>query len=75
MRTWELVYFRDTELGILGWGEAAINAVKGGRMERRRSWSGGGGSHWDVEGGMVGREGSRDGKDVCRRPVRVRGED
>ena len=75
MRAWECVNFRDAELRILGWGEAAINAVKGGRMERRRSWSGRGGGHWDVEGGMVGREGSWDGKGVCSRPVRVRGED
>ena len=75
MGTWECVYFRDTELRILGWGEAAINAVQGGRMERGRSWSGGGGGHWDIEGGVVGREGSRDGKGVCRRPVRVGGGD
>ena len=45
------------------------------RVERRRSRSERGGGHWDVEGGMVGREGSWDGKGVCSRPVRVRGED
>ena len=29
MRARESVHFRDAELRILGWGEAAINAVKG----------------------------------------------
>jgi hypothetical protein len=66
MRAWECVYFRDTEFWILGWGEAAVNAVKGRRMERRRRGGGRGSGHWDVEGGMVGREGSWDGKGVCR---------
>jgi hypothetical protein len=66
VRARECVDFCDAELRILGWREAAINAIKGGRVERRRRWSGGGGGHWNVEGGVVGREGSRDWKGVCR---------
>ena len=66
MGAWECVNFCDAELRILGWGEAAINAVKGRRMEGRRRWRGGGGGHWYVEGRMVGRERSRDREGVCR---------
>ena len=75
MSTGEGDYFRDAELRILGGGEATIDAIKGGGMERRRGRGGWEGGHRDVEGGMVRWERIWDWEGARGRPVRVRGED